>query len=360
MASLLKNTASQNITFCLVNATTGAALTSATFTSLAWVTKDNGVQAGFAGTFSTLGNGQYNYAPTQAETNCTDFGLLITVSGAIPVNLDFHTDSPTVLTTGVNVINWSGSAVASPSQSGVPITDPHYWNGTAFVSTATAGIPDINVKNIANSAVSTSTAQIGANLVNVLGVSVQTSLAQIGTNLVNIAGVSVASSTAQLGVNVVNILGVSVQTSLAQVGANVVNIAGASNAGAAGYVGLDWSKINSPSSTVSLSATTIGTATTVTNPVTVTSNIKANTGSQYLSFTMTDSTAHAPLAGLTVASSVSINGAAFVATANSVTAISNGDYTLTLNAADTNGKTLLFRFTATGADDLNIMVITQP
>ena len=72
-------------------------MTSATFTSLAWVTKDN-AQAGFAGTFTTLGNGQYNYAPTQAETNCTDFGLLVTVSGAIPVNLDFHTDLATPLT----------------------------------------------------------------------------------------------------------------------------------------------------------------------------------------------------------------------------------------------------------------------
>ena len=97
MASLLKNVASQNITFTLVSATTGAALTSATFTSLAWVTKDN-TQAGFAGTFTTLGNGQYNYAPTQAGTNCTDFGLLVTVSGAIPVNLDFHTDLATPLT----------------------------------------------------------------------------------------------------------------------------------------------------------------------------------------------------------------------------------------------------------------------
>jgi hypothetical protein len=97
MASLLKNVASQNITFALVNATTGAALTTATFTSLAWVTKDN-TQAGFAGTFTTLGNGQFNYAPTQAETNCTDFGLLITVAGAVPVNLDFHTDTVAPLT----------------------------------------------------------------------------------------------------------------------------------------------------------------------------------------------------------------------------------------------------------------------
>jgi hypothetical protein len=67
-----------------------------------------------------------------------------------------------------------------------------------------------------------------------------------------------------------------------------------------------------------------------------------------------------PSPGLTVISEVSIDGAGFVSTANSVSGIANGDYTLVLNAADTNGKTLMFRFTEATADDLNIMVITQP
>jgi hypothetical protein len=43
------------------------------------------------------------------------------------------------------------------------------WNGTAIGGTATAGIPDVNVKNIANAAVSTSTAQIGVNAVQIGG-----------------------------------------------------------------------------------------------------------------------------------------------------------------------------------------------
>ena len=57
--------------------------------------------------------------------------------------------------TGGNVLLWNYGQVPSPSQSGVPITDTHYWNGTAFASTATAGIPDVNVKNYNNVAAAT-------------------------------------------------------------------------------------------------------------------------------------------------------------------------------------------------------------
>lgn len=91
MASLQKNLAGQNITFCLVVAATGAA--DATGTGLAGkITIDNGSQGSVSGTFTNKGNGQYNYAPTQAETNGTDIGFLFTATGDIPVNIDFHTD----------------------------------------------------------------------------------------------------------------------------------------------------------------------------------------------------------------------------------------------------------------------------
>lgn len=40
------------------------------------------------------------------------------------------------------------------------------WNGTAVSTPSTAGIPEVNIKNIANAAVSTSSAQIGTNVVN--------------------------------------------------------------------------------------------------------------------------------------------------------------------------------------------------
>lgn len=109
MASLLKNVASQNITFCMINASTGAADASATVAVK--VTKDNGSQASGGGTVTNSGNGQYNYAPTQAETNATDVGFMFTATGDIPVNADFHTDPGVMLTagTGSNQINIDGS-----------------------------------------------------------------------------------------------------------------------------------------------------------------------------------------------------------------------------------------------------------
>jgi hypothetical protein len=90
MASLQKNVASQNVTFCMVAASNGSALSGASVSVL--VTKDNGAQASGGGTVTGLGSGQYNYAPTQAETNAFDVGFFFTATGAIPLNIDFHTD----------------------------------------------------------------------------------------------------------------------------------------------------------------------------------------------------------------------------------------------------------------------------
>jgi len=102
MASLQKNVAGQNITFCLVNASTGAA--DATGTGLAGkFVVDNGGQGSCTGSFSNLGNGQYNYRPAVGETNGIDCGFLFTATGDIPINLDFHTDPPNFITLSIDV-----------------------------------------------------------------------------------------------------------------------------------------------------------------------------------------------------------------------------------------------------------------
>src|SRR5665213_3494189 len=131
MSSLLKNTAGQHTDFCLVVAATGAALTGATVT--VYVDKD-GTQTVAAGSVtelktSAVGYGAYSFAPTQADTNAVNIGYLFVASTAVPVFQSFHTDDTTVAQVGVNVVNWNGTVVASP---------------------ATAGIPDINVKNMNN------------------------------------------------------------------------------------------------------------------------------------------------------------------------------------------------------------------
>ena len=88
-----KNVASQNIPFVLKNASSGLTLTGATCSG--YITKDGGAVAALAGTFSEKGDGLYNYVPTQAETNANAFGIVITATGALPV--DF-----TVITTAAD------------------------------------------------------------------------------------------------------------------------------------------------------------------------------------------------------------------------------------------------------------------
>jgi hypothetical protein len=90
MASLQRNVAGQHVKFLLVGASTGNADASATVT--VYVTKDSGSQASGGGTVTNLGHGQYDYEPTQAETDATDVGFLFTASSDIPVHYDFHPD----------------------------------------------------------------------------------------------------------------------------------------------------------------------------------------------------------------------------------------------------------------------------
>ena len=78
-----KNTASQYVYFCLVNATTGAALTGATVT--AYRALDNGAQATATGTTTELANGQYRFNLSQADTNGDYGSYLFTATNAVPV-----------------------------------------------------------------------------------------------------------------------------------------------------------------------------------------------------------------------------------------------------------------------------------
>lgn len=69
----------------------------------------------------------------------------------------------------VDTQKWLGGTIPAVNVTGVPIVDDKYLLGTIYSTPATAGIQDINLKNIANAAVSTSTAQLGVNVVNNAG-----------------------------------------------------------------------------------------------------------------------------------------------------------------------------------------------
>lgn len=51
---------------------------------------------------------------------------------------------------GVNVIGWNTSLVATPNVAGVPIVDTGYLLGTSYSTPATAGIVDVNIKKVNN------------------------------------------------------------------------------------------------------------------------------------------------------------------------------------------------------------------
>lgn len=64
--------------------------------------------------------------------------------------------------------------------------------------------------------------------------------------------------------------------------------------------------------------------------------------------------------GATITSTVAIDGGSFGSTTNSAAEISGGWYKINLAAADLNGTNIALRFTATGAVDTDILLITQP
>ena len=87
--------------------------------------------------------------------------------------------------------------------------------------------------------------------------------------------------------------------------------------------------------------------------------IKKNTALANFEFMMVDSTDHVtPKTTLTVTATRSIDGAAFGACANAVTELSNGIYKISLATTDLNGDVITLRFTATGADDRLLTIIT--
>lgn len=89
------------------------------------------------------------------------------------------------------------------------------------------------------------------------------------------------------------------------------------------------------------------------------SGVQKNKALANIQFLMVDSTDHrTPKTGLTVTGYVSLDAASFGGCATSIAEVSNGTYQYDAQAADMNGGTVTFRFTATGADDCFITFLT--
>jgi hypothetical protein len=77
-------------------------------------------------------------------------------------------------------------------------------------------------------------------------------------------------------------------------------------------------------------------------------------------FYMAQSTDHvSPATGLTVTAERSIDGGAFAACTNAVTEVGSGVYKINLSPFDMNGDVITLKFTAPGADQRTITIVTQ-
>lgn len=90
------------------------------------------------------------------------------------------------------------------------------------------------------------------------------------------------------------------------------------------------------------------------------SGIRKNATLNNFSFAMTDAATHYSFkTGLAVTAERSIDGGAFASCTNAPAEVGNGVYKINLSAADTNGSVILLKFTAAGADDRMVTIVTE-
>lgn len=87
--------------------------------------------------------------------------------------------------------------------------------------------------------------------------------------------------------------------------------------------------------------------------------LRRNVALPKFTFLMTDSTNHNPATGLTVSGSVRKDGGSSASITDSVTELANGLYEVDLSATEMDAAVVTLRFTATGADDLAVTLLTD-
>lgn len=199
---LLKVSTTRNVPVLIVQSSdhvTG--LTGATLTITA--SKDGGAFASITPTVTELASGWYSLALTTTHTNTKgSLALHVTAASADPTDVlhEVVTDLP-----GDTVASVSGAVGSVTAQVTANVAQ---WNSTNVATPATAGIPEVNVKNI-NNVAATSVTTINANVgttqpVNFTGTGAS---ALAKSDMVDVAGAAVSTSAAQIGVNAVNIGG---------------------------------------------------------------------------------------------------------------------------------------------------------
>lgn len=175
----------------------------------------------------------------------------------------------------------------------------------------------------------------------------------------------VSSNTTQLaGQTVTAAAGVTFPTSVASptniTAGTITNLTNAPTAGDFTATMKTSLNASTPSSVTTVTGNVNGSVGSVTGAVAITSNTKRTQALANYPFLMTDNVNHAPMTGLTVTATRSLDGVAFAPCVNAVSEISNGWYKISLASTDMNANNVALRFTATGADDRDQTIVTQP
>lgn len=266
------------------------------------------------------GTGQLDFTSGVVKANATQFsGQTITAAGGVTMPGTVASATNITAATGIDITKILGTAISTP---------------------ATAGILDVNVKNMNNVA--------GTAITTVKAVQGLTTADTVVTVSGNVNG-SVGSVTGAVG-SVTGNVGGNVVGSVASVTGNVAGSVASVTGNVAGSV-------------ASVTGNVGGSVASVTAAVAITSNVKKNQALTKFQFAMTDSTNHALATGKTVTCTRSIDNGAFAAgtlanVAENASAI--GTYSVDFGAGDLNGNVIVLRATATGCDDTLEQLVTQP
>ncbi len=266
----LKNTASQKLEVFAFDYTTGAPKTGDGANLLAYVNIDEGGYATLGDTSatevdSTNKKGLYLFDLAQAETNGTKLGFFAKSSTANVSCICRPAVSFTQPATGILAPTTAGRTldVSSTGEAGVDWanvgspTTTLALTGTTIADTQKCDVNTIKTQTVTCAAGVTVNVNVGTTQpLNFTGTA---GSALIKSDMVDIAGAAVSTSTAQLGVNVVNFGGSAGTFASGRPEVNTTHIAGTLSAGVAGYMGVDWSHVNAPTTTLALTGTTIST-----------------------------------------------------------------------------------------------------
>ena len=335
--------------------TTGKALSSAGSAGDPWIASIPGSytpgQAGYL-----VGTNLDSTVSSRASTTNITAGVITTVTSTI----------------NANVLQWRGTNAATPASAGIPdinvknynnqtaTTDANNlpnvntqdWAGARATSVLLQGVPRVDLETwLSVQPLSLSSQQVQAVVpASTIVASVTGAVGSVTGAVGSVTG-AVGSVTGNVGGNVVGSVGSvtgAVGSVTGNVGGNVTGSVG-SVVGAVGSV------------TGNVGGNVTGSVGSVATGVFINAAVKKNSALSNFPFLMTDSTNHAPATGRTVTVTRSIDGGVFGAGSLSGGAeVGNGIYTINIAAADMNGNTIMLRMTAATCDDTFISMATYP